>query len=82
MMASKNAEPLSSFIKERLFPQSASAPASATRRSFSTVSPDTPIAPKILPRLSLSGNPPGKVISPPLECSIAYNAPPRLRQFS
>lgn len=46
------------------------APASATVWSFSTVEPLTPMAPDITPSASTIGIPPGKVISPSLECSI------------
>jgi len=43
--------------------------------SFSTVEPETPIAPMIVSP-SLIGMPPGNVISPPLECSMLYSGPP------
>lgn len=51
-------------------------PAAATSWSCSTEPPDTPIAPTILPSLFRSTTPPGKVINPPLECSMLYNGPP------
>ncbi len=46
------------------------APASATVWSFSTVLPETPMAPTTSPSAFFSGMPPGKVIRPVLECSM------------
>jgi hypothetical protein len=56
----------------------AAAPASATTWSSSTVLPETPIAPTILPSAFFSGTPPGKEIKPPLETSRFA----RLRKFA
>ena len=53
----------------------AAAPASATVWSFSTVLPETPIAPMIVSPYRI-GIPPGKLIKPPLECSMLKSAPP------
>src|SRR5688500_13901901 len=44
----------------------AAAPAAATSWSCSTVEPETPMAPMIVPSADLSGTPPGKVIRPSL----------------
>ena len=52
------------------------APAVATAWSFSTLLPDTPIAPITSPSAFLTTTPPGNVIKPPLECSILYNEVP------
>ena len=38
--------------------------------------PLTPTAPMTLPLLSFNGTPPGKVINPPLLCSIPNSGPP------
>lgn len=50
-------------------PPSPAIPASATAWSSSTVEPETPIAPIIVPSAVTSGIPPGNVISPSLETS-------------
>ena len=54
----------------RFGPPNAAAPALATAWSSSTVEPETPMPPMMVPSLASNGTPPGKVMSPPLETSI------------
>ena len=61
---------------------SAATPASATARSFSTVEPETPIAPITVPSAAVRGRPPGKVIRPPLDASIWEERATRLGKFA